>query len=77
MQCRSCGETEVLIVVDAKTSKVEADNTGIKHIKNTACGQNLLDRSPQPKELQIGCPPEKSRPDGGMTPILDPFPHEP
>ena len=36
--CRWWNEIEVLIVTGATTSKVEANNTGIKHIKRTARG---------------------------------------
>ena len=36
--CRWWNEMEVLIVTGATTAKVEANNTGIKHIKRTARG---------------------------------------
>jgi len=36
--CRWWNEIEVLIVTGATTGKVEANNTGIKHIKRTDCG---------------------------------------
>lgn len=36
--CRWWKEIEVLIVTGATTGKVEASNTGIKHIKRTARG---------------------------------------
>ncbi|MFE4230368.1 transposase [Arthrobacter sp. NPDC056886] len=36
--CRWWSEIEVLIVTGATTGKVEANNTGIKHIKRTARG---------------------------------------
>ena len=36
--CRWWNEIEVLIVTGATTGKVEANNTGIKHIKRTARG---------------------------------------
>lgn len=36
--CRWWNEIEVLIVTGATTGKVEVNNTGIKHIKRTACG---------------------------------------
>jgi transposase len=36
--CRWWNEIEVLIVTGATTGKVEASNTGIKHIKRTARG---------------------------------------
>lgn len=36
--CRWWNEIEVLIVTGATRSKSEANNTGIKHIKRTACG---------------------------------------
>ncbi|WP_243178779.1 transposase [Arthrobacter humicola] len=37
-ECRWWKEIEVIIVIGAKTGKVEANNTGIKHIKRTARG---------------------------------------
>jgi transposase len=36
--CRWWKEIEVLIVTGATTGRVEANNTGIKHIKSTARG---------------------------------------
>ena len=56
--CRWWKEIEVLIITGATTGKVEANNTAIKNIKRTA------PRVPQPRQLQVGYPLKKRRPDG-------------
>jgi hypothetical protein len=58
--CRWWNEIEVLIVTGATTGKVEANNTGIKHIKNEPPPATAT------RQLQIGC-----RPHGGMTLIRE------
>jgi hypothetical protein len=68
--CRWWTEIEVLIATGATTGKVEANNTGIKHIKRTA-------RIPEPRQLQISYSHDQCRRDSGMTLIRESLPHEP
>jgi hypothetical protein len=65
--CRWWTEIEVLIVTGATTGKVEANNTGIKHIKRTA-------RIPEPRQLQISYSHDQCRRDSGMTLIRESLP---